>query len=109
MSIRLAILTAVDRGAVTSGEIIDKLAINGRSFHNSIRFMINQGRNHFTGYKITTLGQEKLGKKMIDSPPDYLRMRQYLQASFDISDSKLVDLSNDSTDFYLPYEGERTS
>jgi len=43
MSIRLAILAAIDEGAVTSGEIIGKLAINGRSFHNSIRFMINQG------------------------------------------------------------------
>ena len=79
MSIRLAILAAIDEGAVTSGEIIGKLAINGRSFHNSIRFMINQGwllsssetgRNHFTGYTITILGREKLDKKMTDTPPE---------------------------------------
>jgi predicted transcriptional regulator len=123
MSIRLAILAAIDEGAVTSGEIIGKLAINGRSFHNSIRFMINQGwllsssetgRNHFTGYTITILGREKLDKKMIDTPPegqkrlspDYNRMRQYLQVSFDTSNNQLVGLWNDNTDFYLPYEGE---
>jgi predicted transcriptional regulator len=123
MSIRLAILAAIDEGAVTSGEIIGKLAINGRSFHNSIRFMINQGwllsssetgRNHFTGYTITILGREKLDKKMTDNPPeghkrllpDYNRMRQYLQVSFDTSNNQLVGLWNDNTDFYLPYEGE---
>ncbi|MBT4347462.1 MAG: hypothetical protein HN753_08135 [Methylococcales bacterium] len=123
MSIRLAILAAIDEGAVTSGEIIGKLAINGRSFHNSIRFMINQGwllsssetgRNHFTGYTITILGREKLDKKMTDTPPegqkrlspDYNRMRQYLQVSFDTSNNQLVGLWNDNTDFYLPYEGE---
>ena len=123
MSIRLAILAAIDEGAVTSGEIIGKLAINGRSFHNSIRFMINQGwllsssetgRNHFTGYTITILGREKLDKKVTDSPPegkkrlllDYNRMRQYLQVSFDTSNNQLVGLWNDNTDFYLPYEGE---
>ena len=123
MSIRLAILAAIDEGAVTSGEIIGKLAINGRSFHNSIRFMINQGwllsssetgRNHFTGYTITILGREKLDKKMTDTPPegqkrllpDYNRMRQYLQVSFDTNNNQLVGLWNDNTDFYLPYEGE---
>jgi predicted transcriptional regulator len=123
LSIRLAILAAIDEGAVTSGEIIGKLAINGRSFHNSIRFMINQGwllsssetgRNHFTGYTITILGREKLDKKMTDTPPegqkrlspDYNRMRQYLQVSFDTSNNQLVGLWNDNTDFYLPYEGE---
>ena len=123
MSIRLAILAAIDEGAVTSGEIIGKLAINGRSFHNSIRFMINQGwllsssetgRNHFTGYTITILGREKLDKKMTDAPPegqkrlspDYNRMHQYLQVSFDTSNNQLVGLWNDNTDFYLPYEGE---
>lgn len=123
MSIRLAILAAIDEGAVTSGEIIGKLAINGRSFHNSIRFMINQGwllsssetgRNHFTGYTITILGREKLDKKMTETPPegqkrllpDYNRMRQYLQVSFDTSNNQLVGLWNDNTDFYLPYEGE---
>jgi hypothetical protein len=116
-------LAAIDEGAVTSGEIIGKLAINGRSFHNSIRFMINQGwllsssetgRNHFTGYTITILGREKLDKKMTDTPPegqkrlspDYNRMRQYLQVSFDTSNNQLVGLWNDNTDFYLPYEGE---
>jgi len=123
LSIRLAILAAIDEGAVTSGEIIGKLAINGRSFHNSIRFMINQGwllsssetgRNHFTGYTITILGREKLDKKVTDSPPegkkrllpDYNRMRQYLQVSFDTNNNQLVGLWNDNTDFYLPYEGE---
>ena len=123
MSIRLAILAAIDEGAVTSGEIIGKLAINGRSFHNSIRFMINQGwllsssetgRNHFTGYTITILGREKLDKKMTETPPegqkrllpDYNRMRQYLQVSFDTNNNQLVGLWNDNTDFYLPYEGE---
>ena len=38
--------------------------------------------------------------------PDYNRMRQYLQVSFDISNTQLVGLWNDNTDFYLPYEGE---
>ena len=72
------------------------------------------GRNHFTGYTITILGREKLDKKMTDAPPegqkrlspDYNRMRQYLQVSFDTSNNQLVGLWNDNTDFYLPYEGE---
>jgi hypothetical protein len=33
-------------------------------------------------------------------------MRQYLQVSFDISNTQLVGLWNDNTDFYLSYEGE---
>jgi predicted transcriptional regulator len=122
MSIRLDILSCIDEGVVMSSDIIEKLSINGRSFHNSIRFMLNQGwllsaglgQKHFTDYTITALGREKLDKKMIDSPPegqkrlspDYDRMRQYLQSNVEISNTQLVGLWNDNTDYYLPYEGE---
>jgi predicted transcriptional regulator len=123
MSIRLDILSCIDEGVVISSEIIEKLSINGRSFHNSIRFMLNQGwllsvagsgQKHFAGYTITALGREKLDKQMIDSPPegqkrlspDFDRMRQYLQANVEISNTQLVGLWNDNTDYYLPYEGE---
>ncbi len=122
MSIRLDILSCIDEGVVVSSEIIEKLSLNGRSFHNSIRFMLNQGwllsegpgQKHFAGYTITTLGREKLEKKMIDSPlegqkrlsPDFDRMREYLQANVEISNTQLVGLWNDNTNYYLPYEGE---
>ena len=123
MSIRLAILATIDEGIVSSDEIIVKLEIKRRSFHNSIRFMINQGwlisstetaRNRFSCYAITSLGREKLDMKMTDNSPegqrrplpDYNRMREYLQVECDLSKSELITLWNDNTDFYLPYEGE---
>ncbi len=123
MSIRMDILNAINEGIGNSYDIIEKLSINPHSFHNSIRLLVNQGLltskkkstfNAIIQYAITPLGYEIIEKKVLNqldksefnTSPDYDAMCRHLRSDRTISNSKLIDLWNEKTDFYLPYLGD---
>jgi hypothetical protein len=124
MSIRFDILVLINSGVTDRGEIINRLGVNLRSVSNSIRFLIKEGWVEYSrepvsavgsvGYRITQVGIEKIKASTVDeyrqSPkrkiPDYEVMRSHLGVGDNVSRSELINLWNDLTDYYLPYEGD---
>jgi len=123
MSIRLDILTLICSGVTSRKDILERLDLNVWSFNNCIRFLENNGwveclrpmpsSTSFSSYTITELGIEKMSKMEVDAQqqsaarktPDYDFMRSHLKVDEGVSDSELIYLWNDSTDYYLPYQG----
>ena len=123
MSMRLDILTLISAGVTFRDDILERLDIGSRSFHNSIRFLDNKGwvecfrtipsSVSCSSYKITELGIEKMSAMEVDAQqksaarktPNYDLMRSHLKIDESVSDSALISLWNESTDYYLPYQG----
>ena len=123
MSMRLDILTLISAGVTSRDDILERLDIGSRSFHNSIRFLENKGwveclrpmpsSTSFSSYTITELGIEKMSAMEVDAQqksvarkiPNYDLMRSHLKVDESVSDSALISLWNESTDYYLPYQG----
>ena len=125
MSIRFDILVLINSGVTDRGEIINRLGVNLRSVSNSIRFLIKEGWVEYSresisvvggdGFRITQVGIDKIKSLTVDdyrkSPkrkvPDYEVMRSHLGVGGDVTRGELVNLWNELTDYYLPYEGDK--
>ena len=125
MSIRFDILVLINSGVTDRGEIVNRLGVNLRSVSNSIGFLIKEGWVEYSrepvsavgsvGYRITQVGIDKIKSSTVDdyrkSPkrkiPDYEVMRSHLGVGGDVSRSELINLWNELTDYYLPYEGDK--
>ena len=125
MSIRFDVLILINSGVTDRSEIVARLGINIRSVSNSIRFLIKEGWVEYSresisvvggdSFRITQVGIDKIKASTVDdyrkSPqrkvPDYEVMRSHLGVGGDVTRSELVNLWNELTDYYLPYEGDK--
>ena len=125
MSIRLDVLILINSGVTDRSEIMEKLGINIMSVSNCFRFLIKEGWVEYSrepvsavgsvGYRITQVGIDKIKALTVDdyrkSPqrkiPAYEVMRSHLGVGGDVTRSELVNLWNELTDYYLPYEGDK--
>jgi predicted transcriptional regulator len=125
MSIRFDVLILINSGVTDRDEIVARLGINIRSVSNSIRFLIKEGWVEYSresisvvggdSFRITQVGIDKIKASTVDdyrkSPqrkvPDYEVMRSHLGVGGDVTRSELVNLWNELTDYYLPYEGDK--
>ena len=125
MSIRLDVLILINSGVTDRSEIVARLGINIRSVSNSIRFLIKEGWVEYSresisvvggdSFRITQVGIDKIKSSTVDdyrkSPkrkvPDYEVMRSHLGVGGDVTRGELVNLWNELTDYYLPYEGDK--
>ena len=125
MSIRFDVLILINSGVTDRSEIVARLGINIRSVSNSIRFLIKEGWVEYSresisvvggdSFRITQVGIDKIKSLTVDdyrkSPkrkvPDYEVMRSHLGVGGDVTRSELVNLWNELTDYYLPYEGDK--
>jgi predicted transcriptional regulator len=104
---------------------MEKLGVNIMSVSNCFRFLIKEGWVEYSrepvsavgsvGYRITQVGIDKIKASTVDeyrqSPkrkiPDYEVMRSHLGVGDDVTRSELINLWNELTDYYLPYEGDK--
>ena len=125
MSIRFDVLILINSGVTDRDEIVARLGINIRSVSNSIRFLIKEGWVEYSresisvvggdSFRITQVGIDKIKSLTVDdyrkSPkrkvPDYEVMRSHLGVGGDVTRGELVNLWNELTDYYLPYEGDK--
>ena len=125
MSIRFDVLILINSGVTDRSEIVARLGINIRSVSNSIRFLIKEGWVEYSresisvvggdSFRITQVGIDKIKSSTVDdyrkSPkrkiPDYEVMRSHLGVGGDVTRSELINLWNELTDYYLPYEGDK--
>ena len=125
MSIRFDVLILINSGVTDRSEIVARLGINIRSVSNSIRFLIKEGWVEYSresisvvggdSFRITQVGIDKIKASTVDdyrkSPqrkvPDYEVMRSHLGVGGDVTRGELVNLWNELTDYYLPYEGDK--
>ena len=125
MSIRFDVLILINSGVTDRSEIVARLGINIRSVSNSIRFLIKEGWVEYSresisvvggdSFRITQVGIDKIKSSTVDdyrkSPkrkiPDYEVMRSHLGVGGDVTRGELVNLWNELTDYYLPYEGDK--
>ena len=125
MSIRFDVLILINSGVTDRSEIVERLGINIRSVSNSIRFLIKEGWVEYSresisvvggdSFRITQVGIDKIKSSTVDdyrkSPkrkiPDYEVMRSHLGVGGDVTRGELVNLWNELTDYYLPYEGDK--
>ena len=125
MSIRFDVLILINSGVTDRDEIVARLGINIRSVSNSIRFLIKEGWVEYSresisvvggdSFRITQVGIDKIKSSTVDdyrkSPkrkiPDYEVMRSHLGVGGDVTRSELINLWNELTDYYLPYEGDK--
>ena len=125
MSIRFDVLILINSGVTDRDEIVARLGINIRSVSNSIRFLIKEGWVEYSresisvvggdSFRITQVGIDKIKSSTVDdyrkSPkrkvPDYEVMRSHLGVGGDVTRGELVNLWNELTDYYLPYEGDK--
>ena len=124
MSIRFDVLILINSGVTDRSEIMERLGINIRSVSNCVRFLVKEGWVDYSresisavgsvGYRITQVGIDKIKASTVDeyrqSPqrkiPDYEVMRSHLGVGGDVTRSELINLWNELTDYYLPYEGD---
>ena len=125
MSIRFDVLILINSGVTDRSEIVERLGINIRSVSNSIRFLIKEGWVEYSresisvvggdSFRITQVGIDKIKSSTVDdyrkSPqrkiPAYEVMRSHLGVGGDVTRSELINLWNELTDYYLPYEGDK--
>ena len=125
MSIRLDVLILINSGVTDRSEIMERLGINIRSVSNCVRFLIKEGWVEYSresisvvggdSFRITQVGIDKIKSLTVDdyrkSPkrkvPDYEVMRSHLGVGGDVTRSELINLWNELTDYYLPYEGDK--
>ena len=125
MSIRFDVLILINSGVTDRSEIVARLGISIRSVSNSIRFLIKEGWVEYSresisvvggdSFRITQVGIDKIKSLTVDdyrkSPkrkiPDYEVMRSHLGVGGDVTRGELVNLWNELTDYYLPYEGDK--
>ena len=125
MSIRLDVLILINSGVTDRSEIMERLGINIRSVSNCVRFLIKEGWVEYSresisvvggdSFRITQVGIDKIKSSTVDdyrkSPkrkiPDYEVMRSHLGVGGDVTRSELINLWNELTDYYLPYEGDK--
>ena len=125
MSIRFDVLILINSGVTDRSEIVARLGINIRSVSNCVRFLIKEGWVEYSresisavgsvGYRITQVGIDKIKASTVDEYrqslkrkiPDYEVMRSHLGVGGDVTRGELVDLWNELTDYYLPYEGDK--
>ena len=125
MSIRLDVLILINSGVTDRSEIMEKLGVNIMSVSNCFRFLIKEGWVEYSrepvsavgsvGYRITQVGIDKIKASTVDEYrqslkrkiPDYEVMRSHLGVGGDVTRGELVNLWNELTDYYLPYEGDK--
>lgn len=125
MSIRFDVLILINSGVTDRSEIMERLGINIRSVSNCVRFLIKEGWVEYSrepvsavgsvGYRITQVGIDKIKASTVDEYrqypkrkiPDYEVMRSHLGVGDNVSRSELINLWNELTDYYLPYEGDK--
>ena len=125
MSIRFDVLILINSGVTDRSEIVARLGINIRSVSNCVRFLIKEGWVEYSresisvvggdSFRITQVGIDKIKASTVDeyrqSPkrkiPDYEVMRSHLGVGDNVSRSELINLWNELTDYYLPYEGDK--
>ena len=125
MSIRFDVLILINSGVTDRSEIVARLGINIRSVSNSIRFLIKEGWVEYSresisvvggdSFRITQVGIDKIKASTVDEYrqslkrkiPDYEVMRSHLGVGGDVTRGELVNLWNELTDYYLPYEGDK--
>ena len=125
MSIRFDVLILINSGVTDRSEIMERLGINIRSVSNCVRFLIKEGWVEYSresisvvggdSFRITQVGIDKIKSSTVDdyrkSPkrkiPDYEVMRSHLGVGGDVTRSELINLWNELTDYYLPYEGDK--
>ena len=125
MSIRFDVLILINSGVTDRNEIMARLGINIRSVSNCVRFLVKEGWVDYSresisavgsvGYRITQVGIDKIKASTVgeyrQSPkrkiPDYEVMRSHLGVGDNVSRSELINLWNELTDYYLPYEGDK--
>lgn len=80
----------------------------------TFRSILSSVSNSSPSYKMTEIGIGKMMQSEFDDPqkppkrrvPDYDLMRYHLKVGDEVNDSQLIVLWNDTTDYYLPYEGD---
>jgi predicted transcriptional regulator len=125
MSIRFDVLILINSGVTDRNEIMARLGINIRSVSNCVRFLVKEGWVEYSresisvvggdSFRITQVGIDKIKSSTVDdsrkSPkrkiPDYEVMRSHLGVGGDVTRSELINLWNELTDYYLPYEGDK--
>ena len=125
MSIRFDVLILINSGVTDRSEIMERLGINIRSVSNCVRFLIKEGWVEYSresisvvggdSFRITQVGIDKIKSSTVDdyrkSPkrkiPDYEIMRSHLGVGGDVTRSELINLWNELTDYYLPYERDK--